>query len=362
MAWNPQGGGQGPWGGGSTPPQPPDLEEMLRRGQDRFKRLMPSGGGSVRGVVVVLVVLAAIWLGVGGTYRVEAGNQGVVRLFGEFVQTTEPGLHWFFPPPIGGVHKVNVEGIRSEQIGYRSAGDPRRGGSVRDIPEESLMLTGDQNIADLDFLVQWKVKNSPNFIFNIRDPQLTVRAVAESAMREVIGQTPLQAALTKQRQQIGQKTHVLLQSILDDYESGITITRVQLLIVDPPSAVIDAFNEVQRARQDKTRKLNEAEAYRNKIVPTARGEAAALIQDATAYKERVVKEGEGEAKRFLSVFEAYKENKTVTARRLYLERMQDVLSRTNMVIIDRGSGAGAQGVLPYLPLPAIENRRQGASK
>ena len=361
MAWNPQGGGQGPWGTGSTPPQPPDFEDLLRRGQARFKRLMPGGTGSVRGIIIILVVIAIGWLAT-GLYRIEAGHQGVVLLFGKFVQATEPGLHWFFPSPIARVLEPNVEGIRSEQIGYRGAGDPRRGGSVRDIPEESLMLTGDQNIADLDFLVQWKVKDAANFEFNIRDPQLSVRAVAESAMREVIGQTNLQPAMTGERQQVGEKTHALLQGILDEYRSGITITRVQLLIVDPPTAVIDSFNEVQRARQDKTRKLNEAEAYRNKIVPTARGEAAKLIQDATAYKERVVKEGEGEAKRFLSVYEAYKGNKEVTARRLYLERMQDILSRTNMVIIDRGSGAGTQGVLPYLPLPAIESRRKEAGK
>ena len=361
MAWNPQGGGgQGPWGRGPAGgPQPPDIEELLRQGQDKLKRIIPGGVGSAKGIVIALIAVAAIWLAM-GTYRVDSGNQGVVQLFGKFAQTTEPGLHWFFPAPIGRVLKVNMEDIRSEQIGYRGTGDPRRGGAVRDIPEESLMLTGDQNIADLDFLVQWKVKDAARYLFNIRDPKLSVKAVAESAMREVIGQTPLQLALTGERRQIGEKTEVLLQDILDEYEAGIAITRVQLLIVDPPAAVIDSFNEVQRARQDKERKQNEAEAYRNKIVPTARGEAAQIIQGATAYKEKIVREAEGEAERFLSVYEAYKGNKEVTARRLYLERMQEVLRRADKVIIDRGAEGGS-GVVPYLPLRELGGKSGGTN-
>ena len=272
-----------------------------------------------------------------------------------------PGLHWFFPSPIGDVITPDVEQVRRVDIGYRAATGSRSAGSVRDISEESLMLTGDQNIADLDFAVQWKVKDAGEFLFNIRDPESTVKAAAESAMREVIGQTELQAALTGGRKQIEDKTRELLQEILDAYDTGITINIVQLQKVDPPTAVIDAFNEVQRARQDKDRKRNEAEAYRNRIVPTARGEAEQVIQQARAYKAKAIKEAEGEAKRFLSVYETYKTAKDVTTQRIFLETMQEVLKGANKVIIDRGAQGGS-GVVPYLPLNELNKRNQGATQ
>ena len=352
MAWNPQ-GGQGPWGGGPSGPQPPDIEEMLRRSQDRLKRFLPGGLGTMRGIILAILAVVAIWLA-SGFYKVQPGEQGVVLLFGKFTQTTDPGLHWFFPGPIGEVLTPDVERVNRIDIGFRGAVEGSRSSVQRDIAEESLMITGDQNIADADLTIFWKVGDAADFVFNIRTPELTVKAVGESAIREVIGQTSLQDALAGGKEAIQNRTLDVMQEMLDRYGAGIFIRDVQLLQVEPPSAVIDSFNEVQRARQDKARKKNEAEAYRNKVVPTARGEAAQIIQEATAYKERLIKESEGEAKRFLSVYETYKMAKDVTLQRIYLETIEEVYRGANKVIID--SGKGGIGVVPYLPLPELQKR------
>jgi membrane protease subunit HflK len=361
MAWSPQGGGQGPWGRGPAGPQPPDIEDILRRGQDAFKRIMPGRLGSGRGIALIVIAVAAIWLA-SGFYRVQPAEQGVVLLFGRWIQTTDPGLNWFFPSPIGTVMTPNVEVINRVEVGLRGADESGRvtSNAIRDVPEESLMLTGDQNIADLDFTVFWKIKDAGEFLFNIRNPEATVKAVAESAMREVVGQTTLEQALTGGRTPVEQKTRTLMQRILDTYGSGISISEVKLLKVDPPGAVIDAFNEVQRARQDKERKQNEAQAYENRVVPTARGEAEKIIQEATAYKERLVLEAEGQAQRFLAVYESYKIAPEVTRQRLYLETMEEVMRGTDKVIIDSGPGGGS-GVVPYLPLNELRKRSTGGT-
>ena len=222
------------------------------------------------------------------------------------------------------------------------------------------MLTGDQNIIDINFVVQWRIKNAANFLFNIRDPETTMKISAESAMREIIGQTTLDDATTGKRQQVQQQTRELLQQILDDYGAGVVIAEIQLQKADPPAQVIDAFHDVQRARQDQERSVNEAQAYKNDIVPKAKGKAQTMIQAATAYKVRVTKEAEGEAKRFLSVYETYKNAKDVTIRRLFLERMQEVLKKSEKVIIDKGQGG--TGVIPYLPLPELRKRQEGAGQ
>lgn len=367
MAWNPKGGpwggggggGGGPWGGGgpSTPP-PPNIEEMLRQSQERFKRFIPSGGGG-RGIALVIGVLVAIWFAT-GFYRVQPGEQGVELLFGKFYATTSPGLNYFLPAPIGEVLKPNVEVTNQLTIGFRGSADSGSGGGTRDVPQESLMLTEDQNIIDVDFVVQWRIKNAADFLFNIRDPQGTVKLAAESAIREVMGQTRLEDALTIKRQEVDQQTKELLQQILDGYGAGVFIAEVKQLKVDPPTEVIDAFNDVQRARQDKDRSVNEALAYRNDIVPRAKGEAERIVLEATGYREKVVRDAEGEANRFNSVFEAYQSGKEVTTRRLYLERMQQLLSSTDKVIID--NGGGGQGVVPYLPLPELQKRSQEATQ
>ena len=278
-------------------------------------------------------------------------------MFGKYVKRTAPGLHIWFPSPIGDVIKPDVERTNTLNVGFRGTSDVTRS-SGRDVPLESLMLTSDQNIIDIDFVVQWRIKNAAEFLFNIRDPELTIKLASESAMREIIGHTSLEDALTVKRQTVQQEAKTLLQQILDDYKTGVAVAEIQLLKVDPPQEVIDDFNDVQRAKQDQERSVNEATAYKNDIVPRAKGEAQKMIQGATAYKEKVVKEAEGEAKRFLSVYETYLAAKDVTTRRLFLERMQDVFSKSEKVIIDKGQSGGS-GVIPYLPLPELKKRSGG---
>ncbi|MEE8350871.1 MAG: FtsH protease activity modulator HflK, partial [Rhodospirillales bacterium] len=274
------GGGQGPWGsgggGGQSGPPPPDIEEMLRRGQDKFKSFLPSGGGSARGMILLVVAVIAIWLG-SGFYRVQPGEQGVELMFGKFVKLTQPGLNYWFPGPVGQVLKPNVERTNTITVGFRGLGEGSRSTGARDVPQESLMLTGDQNIIDIDFVVQWRIKNAADFLFNIRDPEATIKIAAESAMREIIGQTPLEGATTGKRQQVQQQSRVLLQNILDEYGAGVSIAEVQLQKSDPPAEVIDAFHDVQRARQDQERSINEAQTYKNDIVPKAKGKAQTMI-------------------------------------------------------------------------------------
>jgi membrane protease subunit HflK len=366
MAWNTDGGGRGPWGGGSNnggggAPIPPDIEELLRRSQDSFKRFLPGGSGGPKGIILIVLAIAALWAA-RGFYRVQPGEQGVELLFGKFVKHTTPGLNYWFPGPIGEVLKPNVERTNTVTVGFREVSQSRsgRGVGARDIPQESLMLTGDQNIIDINFVVQWRIKNAANFLFNIRDPEGTIKIAAESAMREVIGQTALEDATTGKRQQVQQQSRALLQKILDDYGAGVSIAEIQLQKADPPAEVIDAFNDVQRARQDQERSINEATAYKNDIVPKAKGKAQTMIQAASAYKEKVTKEADGEAKRFISVYETYKVAKNVTTRRLFLERMQQVFKDADKVIIDKGQGGS--GVVPYLPLPELQKRKRGVQK
>lgn len=368
MSWNNQGGGpwggdgnkQGPWGqgpkkpggggNGGGGPTPPDIEEMLRKSQDNLKKFMPGGVGSGKMIIFGLFVLVALWIA-SGFYKVASDEQGVQLVFGKYVTQTNPGLHWNFPSPVGDVLTPKVTKINKVEIGTTN-NRSRTGGAG-----QSLMLTGDQNIADIEFAVLWNVKDAASFLFNIRDPETTVRAASQSAMREVIGQMSLEKITTEGRSKIAQDAQDLIQQILDDYKSGISIKGVELAKADPPQAVIEAFHDVQSARQDKERKQNEAAAYRNKIVPTARGEGQKLIQDAEGYKERVIKDAQGEAKRFTSVYESYVANKDVTRDRLFLETMQEVLKGSDKVIMDNKNGG--TGVVPYLPLGEL-NKRKGA--
>ncbi len=373
MPWSNQGGGPwgggggggsgGPWGqrpGGGAGPTPPNLEEVLRRGQDRVRRVLPGGFGTGRGLLLIGLAVVVLWL-LTGLYRVQPDEQGVELLFGRWTgATTEPGLHYWFPAPIGEVVTPSVERINRVDIGFRGSGDSERVSAQRDVPRESLMLTGDQNIGDVDLAVLWRIRDAGDYLFNIRAPDDTVKIAAESAVREVVGRTLLEDLLTGGRQQVEQSTRELLQAILDSYGAGILIQGVQLQKVDPPAPVIDAFNEVQRARQDKERLQNQAEAYRNRIVPTARGEAAKIVEDANAYKERVTKEAQGEAEKFVQIYEAYKTAPEVTRRRMYLETIRDVIGGANKVIIDQDGETGPQGVVPYLPLDELR-RRGGAT-
>jgi membrane protease subunit HflK len=340
------GGGGGPWGrggGGPGGPRPPDIEDFIRKGQDRVKSLIPGGGGG-KGLILVIALLFIFWMS-SGFYRVQPDQQGVVLLFGEWVDTTTPGLRWHLPYPIETVERPSVEKISQIDVGFQTLGTGDRAGK-RDVKEESLVLTGDQNIIDIDFTVQWKISDPAKYLFEIRDPEATVKIAAESAMRAVIGRTDIQPALTEARGEVEANTKRLLQEILNDYESGIEITELKLQDVQPPPAVIDAFDDVQRSLQDRDRLRNEADAYRNDILPRARGEAQRMIQAANAYKERLVNEADGEAQRFLSVYQAYRDNPEVTRLRMYLETMQGVLSASDKVILDKSAG----GTVPYLPL------------
>ncbi len=369
MPWKQQGGGgsgggQGPWGrpgGGATGPQPPDFDEMLQRGRDRLRRLVPGGLSSRRGIMVLVAGVVGLWL-LSGFYRVQPEEQGVVLRFGEWVGTTLPGLNYHLPGPIESVLTPKVTRVNRIEIGLRSGAEELRALQTRDIPEESLMLTGDENIIDVDFTVFWVVKDAGEYLFNIRDPEATVKLTAESVMREVIGRTPIQSALTEGRNEIEQATLIRVQELLDSYGAGIEMRRVQLLKVDPPGPVIDAFIDVQRARADLERLRNEAEAYRNDILPRARGEAEKMIQGAHAYREQIINEAEGEAQRFLKVLQSYSLAKEVTTQRIYLETLEHVFRGMNKVIID-SSARGQGGVVPYLPLPEIQKRqRQNAEQ
>ena len=348
---NNNGGGGNPWGGrdrgpGGNSPPPPDLEELLRRGQDRLRRMIPGGFGSLRGLWILAAAVLVFW-GISGFYRVQPDEEGVELLFGKYVKTTQPGLNYWFPSPMGEVIRPKVTQTNQETIGFRGTGN-----NVREMPQESHVLAGDQNIVDIQFVVQWRIHDAGEFLFNLRDPQGTVKVAAESALREVVGRNPLQATMTNQRDLISQQARELLQQIMDGYKSGVTILDLRIQKADPPKEVIDAFNDVQRAKQDEERLRNEALAYRNDIVPRAKGEAARMVQNATAEKEKLVKEGEGEAARFTAFYQTYVANKDITTRRMYLETMQEVLTKANKIIID--DKAKGSGVVPYLPLPEIK--------
>jgi membrane protease subunit HflK len=364
----PRGGGRGPWGGGAggngnngnngggtgaprgRGPTPPNIEEILRRSQDRLRGMFPGGFRAGAGIVIALIAVVVLWLA-SGFYRVLPDEVGVVMRFGAYNRTTQPGLNYHLPTPIESVETPSVTRQNRMEIGYRSNEASTRATS-RQVPEEALMLTGDENIVDINFTVLWVVKDARSYLFNIRNPEGTVKSAAESAMREVVGETPIASALAEGRGKIETETEHLLQSILDTYGSGIEITLVQLQKVDPPDPVIESFRDVQRALADRARLRNEAESYRNDILPKARGAAVQVRQEAEAYKASVVARATGDAQRFNEVYKAYKAAEDVTAQRLYIETMEDILRNSNKVILDK-SAEGKSGVLPYLPLPAL---------
>jgi membrane protease subunit HflK len=351
---------QSPWGSppgggnGGRGPTPPDIDEIIKNIQDKIKKFFPGGSASGgKPIVFGLVILLIIWA-LSGLYRVLPDEQGVVLRFGKFVKTTQPGLNYHLPFPVEGVLTPKVTKVNRMDIGFRSERDSGFGSSgVADVPEESLMLTGDENIVNIDFSVFWVIKDAGNFLFKIQDPATTVKAAAETAMREVIAKSKLQSILTEGRTKIENETQDIAQGLLDEYESGIQITQVQTQKADPPDQVIDAFRDVQAARADMERAKNEAEAYQNDVIPRARGEAAKILQEAEAYKKQVVAIAEGEASRFISIYNEYALAKEVTQERMYLETMEKVLADIDKVIIDKNASSG---VVPYLPLPELKKK------
>jgi len=362
MAWNNggpnpwgSGGGNrpgGPWGsppggsGGGLPPTP-DFDAILRQAQDAVRRFLPRGfGGGGKGLVLIALILVAVWAA-SGFYRVQPDEQGVVLRFGAFDRTTPPGLNYHLPWPVESATTPRVTRINRVDVGFRSPTEGvARPTPSRDISEESHMLTGDENIIDIDFAVFWRIRDAGEFLFNTRNPESTVKSAAESTMREVIGRTPIQPALTEARAQIEAQVRQQTQEMLDSYGAGVEITQVQLQKVDPPSAVIEAFRDVQRANADRERLRNEAESYRNDIIPRARGEAERMVQEAQGFKESQVARATGEAQRFLSVLASYEAAKDVTLRRMYLETMEEILRKNPKIIVDDR----LQGIVPFLPL------------
>ncbi len=345
---NNPGSGGGFSGGGNND----SIDDLLKDLKNKYKFKMPFKGGT-KGISFLLLLLLIGWLA-SGFYRVEPDEQGVELLFGKWNEgTTDPGLHYFFPTPIGKVLTPKVEAIRKINVGFRSNGN-----TTRDVLEESMMLTSDQNISDLDYTVLYRIKDAGQFLFNLRDPEETVKVISESVLREVVGQTNLEDLLTVSRQSVERDSRALLQELLDEYEVGILIQSIQLQDVNPPREVIDAFDDVQKARQDKERTVNQAEAYSNRIVPEARGEAEKILQEAEGYKNKLIKQAEGEASRFLQVLNTYEQAKGTTKKRIYLETLRDVLSGSNKIMIDQNSG---NGIVPYLPLNELNKNKQSGN-
>lgn len=366
MAWKNQGGGpwgpgpKGPWGGGpqSSGPNPPDLEDIIRRSQDKIRSIVP--GGRFGGIGVILITAGAIMLWfLSGIFIVQPDELGAVLRFGKHVRTAQPGFNYHWPYPIETVLLPKALRVNAISVGTRvveEGSTVRRGGALTR-PEESLMLTGDENIVDVDFTVLWRIKPDGvgNYLFNIQNPEGTVKAVAESAMREVIGRSNIQPILTGARSNIETAVHDLMQRTLDEYGSGIAIQQIQLQKVDPPTQVIDAFRDVQAARADLERAQNEAQTYANRVVPEARGRSAQILQSAEAYREQTVAEATGQTSRFLKIYEEYKKAPEVTRQRIYLETMERVFSGTDKIILDSGVGGG-QGVVPFLSLNEMQRR------
>jgi modulator of FtsH protease HflK len=369
MAWKNQGGGpwgsgpKGPWGSGPQPaggPRPPDLEDLLRRAQDRMQQFLPGGYFSGFGIALALLVVLAAW-GLSGFFRVQPDELGVVLRFGKPVREVGPGLSYHLPYPVETVLLPKALRVSTLNIGFSSDDTSRRASrdGRRDIPEESLMLTGDENIVDVQFTVLWRIKpnGAADYLFNIQNPEGSVKAVAESAMREVVGRSNIQGILTNDKDKIQQEVLELMQRVLDRYGSGILVQQLQMGNVNPPNQdVIQSFNDVTNAKTELESLQNQAQTYANQVVPQARGNAAQIMQAAEGYKQQAVAEAKGQSARFLKVYEEYKKAPDVTRERIYLETMERILGNADKLVYD--GGASGQGVVPYLPLNELTARRQ----
>jgi len=322
---------------------------LLRTLSSRVERFVKIAGLRDKGLYLIASLLAFVWV-MGGIYKVQPDEQGVVLRFGKRVDTTEAGLHYHWPFPVETVLLPKVTKINQLQLGNTSPASSSTDAAANNTASrDKQMLTGDENIVEADCAVFWRIKDAGQFLFSVDKPEFAIKIAAESALREVIGRTPIQAALSDKRQQIADETKALLQHLLDEEKAGVLITQIQLQRVDPPAAVIDAFNDVQRARADQERARNEAESYANDILPRARGEASHINQDAEAYKAQAVDLAEGEAKSFLAVYQSYAQAKDVTSWRMYMESADEVLKKATKVIID-SSGKGVSSVVPYMPI------------
>ncbi len=388
MAWNNQGGpwgggsggsgsggggggGQSPWGGrgpSNGGRQPPDFDDLLRRGQDRMKNIFPGGLGTPRSLGIIVLVALVLWM-LSGLYRVNPGEVGVNMIFGRYAGQTQPGLNWNWPSPIGSVETPDIATRNRVEIGFRAS--PGSSGDI-DVNEESLMLTGDENIVDIQAVVLWRIDDVQKYLFDIRDPDssiydanstvknATVKNAVEAAVREIIGQSTFEYAITEGRSQIEAKAEELAQSILDSYNSGIKIEQLSMQKADAPQEVVDAFRDVQKAKADKVSLVNEAQAYFNQVTQDAEGQATQTIRQAEGYKQEKIANAQGDTQRFLSIYQQYKSNPDVTERRMYLETMERIMGNMNKVLV---TGDGKTGTVPYLPLDQLlKSRAKGASQ
>ncbi len=364
MSWNNNNGG-GPWGPSGKPgsgnpwankgqpgsggpkgpdgPPPVNIDELLKKWIETFHNWHSRyGGGPPQLIMLALAVVVAIWL-FSGFYQVGTDQMGVVMRFGAFDHIDEPGLRYHEPYPIEEVLLPNVTSQNEIQIGFRS--NPRESDDITTVPEESMMLTQDENIINVEYAVFWRVGDIQKFLFEIRDPEQTIKMAAESAMREVIGQNKLQFALTDGRGQIADEARVRLQKLMDEYNAGVIISQINLQTVSVPDEVRAAFQDVVNARLDQERFQNEANTHANKVIPEAKGEASKITQAAMAYRDQEIAIAQGDADRFTAVLAAYQESRDVTAKRLYLETMEAILGNAHKVIMEKSTG-----VMPYLPL------------
>lgn len=367
MAWNEPGNGdKDPWGKKGNNEGPPDLDQVIKNLQNKLSGLFggkgsgkgngsnndpqptsPLGSGGSIGLSVIAIIILVVWL-LSGIYIVDPAERGVVTRFGQYQTTTMPGPHWHFPYPISRVEKVDVAQIRTVEIGYRSS----TGRQESDVLSESLMLTNDENIVDLKIAGQYRINDAAQYLFNVRSPDVTLRQMLESSVREVVGQATMEFVLTEGRSEVAMKTEIKLQQMLDLHQTGLTVTSVSMQDVQPPEQVQDAFADVVKAREDEVRAKNEAEAYSNDIIPRARGQAFRVIQEAEGYRSQIVAKANGDTSRFLQVMEEFDKAPIITEERLYLDAMETVYSKSQKVMVDIESGGN--NVL-YLPLDRMRN-------
>ncbi|MCE9521836.1 MAG: FtsH protease activity modulator HflK [Alphaproteobacteria bacterium] len=361
--WTPGGGGRGPWGQGPSNGggggrgqgpniRPPDLDELFKRAREWLKNAFPNQ--SPAAVVVALAggvfLMAWAWTGV---QIIAPAEQGIVLRFGQYADTIGSGFHLRFPQPIEQVLRANVGARNQINIGFRADADGRAA-QTADLTPDSLMLTGDANIMHVQFTISWQITNAKDYFFQVDGVETTIRAVADSAMREAVGQSKVDLILTSDRARIQEQVRETMQGVLDTYKAGVTILAVALQDTKPPGPVVDAFNDQQASTSDRDRSINEAQTYANSIVPKARGDASKIVQDAEAFKQQAVTLAQGESQRFLTIYEQYRASPLVTRERLYVETMQRILSRSNKIIID---GNASSGVQPYLPLPELRRNQ-----
>lgn len=371
MAWNQQGPeNKDPWGQGNGQSGPPDLDQVIRdlqkklsgifgKGSSRGSGGGTSGGGKGKvpslgktGGILLAIVVVGLWVA-SGFYVVDQSEQGVELRFGKYQEVKPAGLRWHMPYPIELVEIVNVQQVRTVEVGYRTRDNASQ---LTLVPREALMLTADENIIDIQFAVQYNIRDPRDLLFKVSEPaDQVVRQATESAVREIVGRSSMDFVITGGRAEIAFETRELLQTILDRYQTGITVRAVEMQNAQPPAEVKDAFDDAVRAREDEERLKNEAEAYANDIIPKSRGAAARIVQEAEAYKESVIATSQGEASRFLQVLEEYNLAPGVTRDRLYLEAMEEVLSRSTKLMVDQGSNSNN---VMYLPLDQLIQRQQ----